>query len=130
MECQQCKNKCPPSANFCGQCGSALIHQAPAAHDTMPCPKCGKSIIPQWTYTGRKFALSVSNVGIESHGKSRLCPLCGTDIDAYFHEQELAAMTPSQRTQAEYESPAFLARLFIIIAIGIAAIAWAVAKSQ
>ncbi len=56
--------------------------------DTLDCPACGKSIIPQWTFLGREYMLLVGGLGVESHDKGRLCPLCGVDVDRWPIEQE------------------------------------------
>lgn len=61
-------------------------HDPSVPVDTIPCPKCERRIIPQWTYTGRKYLLIVEHFGIEGHGRSRFCPLCGVDIDQYIQD--------------------------------------------
>ena len=61
-------------------------HDPTTRVDTIPCPKCGRRIIPQWTYTGRKYLLVFEHFGVEGHGRSRFCPLCGVDVDQCIQE--------------------------------------------
>lgn len=72
----------------------------PPQHGTIACPACGKQIIPQWTYRGRDFVAIVRGVGIESHRSSRMCPLCGVDIDGFAKEQKRQAER-QQREETE-----------------------------
>lgn len=92
--CANCENECSEAARACPKCGHPLAATEAAsdkAHETMTCPACEKSIIPQWTFLGREGMLMVGGVGIESYGKARLCPLCGIDVDRWPEERRKAA---------------------------------------
>ena len=118
--CARCESPVEENCVFCPQCGNGLRADAPVPvppapsgqPDTMPCPACGKQIVPQWTYLGRTFMGSIGGFGLEGHGKARLCPLCGENIDELQKQREfeerqrvererLARMTPGQRAAAE-----------------------------
>lgn len=89
--CPNCENECSELAAACPKCGHPLMGsmQVPVrVEDTLDCPACGKSIIPQWTFLGREYMLLVGGLGVESHDKGRLCPLCGVDVDRWPIEQE------------------------------------------
>ena len=110
IRCPKCNAAIPKDATLCSLCGHTLIirnkrrdrltHEKQVLEerlaqifrfgsdettevDTIPCPNCRRKIVPQFTYTGRKYLLLVSNFGVEKHGVSRFCPLCGADIDAH-----------------------------------------------
>jgi len=101
-------------------------HDPNAAIDTIQCPKCDRKIVPQWTYTGRKYLLVVEHFGIEGHGRSRFCPLCGVDVDLYIQELvatikgiekriSIVCLSPFQRLARC--TPAFLGVFSLVILI-------------
>lgn len=109
VSCPYCRNTCSPAAPACPSCGHPLNAQSPdqvsSVPDMMDCPSCKKRIVPQWIYTGRKWALAISGIGTEAHGRTRMCPLCGCDIDELHRAAEAAAARQQEDSRQDKLAP-------------------------